>query len=304
MQRIELPVEESAKLHKVLASHGIGSRRAMEQLIASGRCTVNGKLAVIGQRVSGTDRISIDGKLLATHSSPVETRVLLYHKPEGELVTRRDPDGRPTVFDRLPRLRGGRWVAVGRLDYNTSGLLLFTNSGGLAERLMHARFGHEREYSVRSLGELTEATLQRLRDGVLLEDGDARFDEIAAAGGEGVNRWYRVVVTEGRHRIVRRLIEAVGGRVSRLIRVRFGEVSLPPRLKRGQWLELAAAEVAALLASVESSSDRPPPQPVASRERLGLPRGAVPRARDRAPVRATSRVTVRPPARRRVKQDA
>lgn len=221
----------------------------MEAVIRAGRLTVNGAVATLGTRVGPEDRVCLDGRELRHGSSPLP-RVLIYHKPEGEIVSRDDPEGRPSVFDRLPRVRGGRWLNVGRLDFNTSGLLLFTTSGDLANRFAHPRFELEREYAVRTRGEVTPDQQASLERGVELEDGAARVESLEEGGGTGANRWYRVVLREGRHRIVRRLFEAIGHPVSRLIRVRFGLVSLPPRLRRGQARELAPAEVAALLLSL------------------------------------------------------
>jgi 23S rRNA pseudouridine2605 synthase len=227
----------------------------MEALIAAGRITVNGRAATLGQRVGPADRVARDGHPIRISFETSEPRVLLYHKPAGELVTARDPKGRPTVFAHLPRIRGGQWIAIGRLDYNTGGLLLFTDSGELANRLMHPRHEVEREYAVRIRGEVTPAQMQRLASGVRLDDGVARFDSIEPRGGQGSNRWYEVVLREGRNREVRRMFEALGITVSRLLRVRFGPFRLPPRLRRGQWLELDGAELAPLLAALEA-----PPQ--------------------------------------------
>lgn len=238
------------KLHKVLAQAGIGSRREMEELIVAGRVSVNGEPAHIGQRVGGNDVVRVNGKpvnRLASHKPP---RVLLYHKPAGEIVSHDDPAGRATVFSRLPRLKVGKWLSVGRLDLNTEGLLIFTTSGDLANRLMHPRYGNEREYAVRVLGELTDEIRQQLLAGVELDDGSAQFSSVAFLGGEGSNRWYRVTLQEGRNREVRRIFEAVGLTVSRLIRTRFGEVVLPNNLRRGRWDELNSDLVNALLVQV------------------------------------------------------
>jgi 23S rRNA pseudouridine2605 synthase len=230
---------QSEKLHKVLADAGIGSRRDMEELIIAGRVSVNGEPAHIGQRVLATDQVRVNGKPLARKPPGRPPRVLLYHKPAGEIVTQDDPDQRPTVFSKLPKVSGGRWVAVGRLDLNTEGLLIFTTSGELANRLMHPRYEVEREYAVRILGELTEERRQRLLDGVELEDGPAKFAKIEDAGGEGANHWVRVIISEGRNREVRRIFEAVGLTVSRLIRIRFGAIQLPRSVARGRYYELA-----------------------------------------------------------------
>jgi 23S rRNA pseudouridine2605 synthase len=232
---------QSEKLHKVLADAGIGSRRDMEELILAGRVSVNGLPAHTGQRVMPTDQVRVNGKPLQLRlkAAGKPPRVLLYHKPVGEIVSQDDPEGRPTVFDKLPKVGGGRWVAVGRLDFNTEGLLIFTTSGELANRLMHPRYEVEREYAVRVLGELTEEQMQRLRDGVQLDDGPAKFNRIEDAGGAGANHWYRVSLAEGRNREVRRMFEQAGLEVSRLIRVRYGAVALPRALARGRYSELA-----------------------------------------------------------------
>ncbi len=237
--RRDLTAEDDApKLHKVLADAGLGSRRDMEELIIAGRVSVNGEPAHIGQRILPTDQVRINGKLIQRKISKRPPRVLLYHKPAGEIVSHNDPDGRPSVFERLPNMKTGKWLAVGRLDFNTEGLLLFTTSGDLANRLMHPRYGIEREYAVRTLGELEEGMRQKLLAGVELEDGLAQFSKIADGGGEGVNRWYRVTIGEGRNREVRRMFESVGLTVSRLIRTRYGVLTLPRNLKRGRWEEL------------------------------------------------------------------
>ena len=233
---------QSDKLHKVLADAGIGSRRDMEELIISGRVSVNGEPAHIGQRVLPTDQVRVNGKPLSRRAgggSARPPRVLLYHKPAGEIVSQDDPEKRPTVFERLPKVSGARWVAVGRLDFNTEGLLVFTTSGELANRLMHPRYEIEREYAVRVLGELTETQKQQLTEGVTLDDGVAKFSRIEDAGGQGSNRWYRVVIAEGRNREVRRMFAAVGLEVSRLIRIRYGVVQLPRTLARGRYSELS-----------------------------------------------------------------
>lgn len=232
---------QSEKLHKVLADAGVGSRRDMEELILAGRVSVNGLPAHTGQRVMPTDQVRINGKPLQLRlkASGKPPRVVLYHKPVGEIVSQDDPEGRPTVFARLPKVSGGRWVAVGRLDFNTEGLLIFTTSGELANRLMHPRYEVEREYAVRVLGALTEEQMQQLRDGITLDDGPARFNKIEDAGGQGANHWYRVTIAEGRNREVRRMFEQAGLEVSRLIRVRYGAVALPRSLARGRYSELA-----------------------------------------------------------------
>jgi 23S rRNA pseudouridine2605 synthase len=225
----------------------MGSRRDMEELIIAGRVSVNGEPAHIGQRILPTDAVRINGKLIQRRVSNKPPRVLIYHKPAGEIVSHDDPEGRPSVFDRLPTMKAGKWLAVGRLDFNTEGLLLFTTSGDLANRLMHPRYNIDREYAVRTLGELEEGMRQKLLAGVELEDGMANFTKIADGGGEGVNRWYRVVIGEGRNREVRRMFEAVGLTVSRLIRTRYGVMTLPSNLKRGRWEELEENSVRDLL---------------------------------------------------------
>lgn len=237
------------KLQKVLARAGKGSRREIEALISQGRVSVNGNVAHLGDRVTGSEQIRVDGHVVETQpQGEIICRVLAYHKPEGEVSTRKDPEGRPTVFDRLPKLQGARWVAVGRLDVNTSGLLLFTTDGELANALMHPSSNIEREYLVRVMGEVGEDLLARLREGVMLEDGMARFTDIQEGGGEGVNRWFYVVLMEGRNREVRRLWESQGLTVSRLKRVRYGDVFIPSRVKQGQWMELEQKDVAVLYA--------------------------------------------------------
>lgn len=238
------------RLQKLLAACGLGSRREMEEWIRAGRVTVNGVRARLGVRVGPSDVIRVDGKRIAPPRRPQLPRVLLYHKPEGEIVSRGDPEGRPTVFERLPRVKGAKWLAVGRLDFNSCGLLIFTTSGELANRMMHPRFGLEREYAVRVRGALSPEDTRRLLRGIELDAGLARLETIAEAGGGGTNRWYRVVVKEGRTHVVRRLFGALGHSVSRLMRVRFGSVRLPPRLRRGCFAELSRAEVRELLAAL------------------------------------------------------
>jgi 23S rRNA pseudouridine2605 synthase len=251
----------SQKLHKILAQAGLGSRRAMETWIAEGKVTVNGAVANVGLRVAPGDVIKVGTRVIRWQPAHAAPRVLLYHKPEGEIVSRDDPEGRATVFEKLPPLRGGKWLAIGRLDFNTSGLLMFTNSGELANRLMHPRFEVEREYAVRILGELTAEQRRRLLAGIKLTDGVARCRSVEDEGGEGSNRWYRIVLDEGRNRVVRRLFEALNLTVSRLIRVRFGAVALPPRLKRGQLVELPRGEVKALQRWLDESAQALQPAP-------------------------------------------
>jgi 23S rRNA pseudouridine2605 synthase len=221
----------------------------MEELIVAGRVSVNGEPAHIGQRILPADQVRINGKLVQRKVSTRPPRVLVYHKPSGEIVSTSDPEGRATVFDRLPSMKVGKWLAVGRLDFNTEGLLLFTTSGDLANKLMHPRYGIEREYAVRTLGELEEGMRQRLLSGVELDDGLAQFNKIADGGGDGANRWYRVTISEGRNREVRRMFEAVGLTVSRLIRTRYGSLTLPSNLKRGRWEEMDEHAVRALMAA-------------------------------------------------------
>lgn len=253
--------EPTQKLQKVLAQAGLGSRRAMEEWIREGRVTVNGVAAGIGARVNARDVIRVGRRVVRWPTPQRLSRVVLYHKPEGEIVSRDDPQGRASVFDNLPKVRGGKWLAVGRLDYNTGGLLVFTTSGELANRMMHPRFAVEREYAVRLLGKLKPEQIERLKAGIQLDDGPARCLSVEDEGGEGVNHWYRIVLAEGRNRVVRRLFEALGMTVSRLMRVRFGSLRLPPRLKRGQWRELEPDEVSEVLrdAGVASGKARRDP---------------------------------------------
>lgn len=238
-----VPVGE--KLQKVLARLGVGSRRDVEVWIAEGRVNVNGSVASLGQRVDSHDAITVDGHLIRREEAAESVRrVLIYNKPEGEVCTRDDPEGRPTIFDRLPRLRTGRWINVGRLDINTTGLLLFTTDGELANRLMHPSYEMDREYAVRVRGEVTEEMIERLLNGVMLEDGPAKFSDIQQApGGEGFNHWYHCVVMEGRNREVRRLWESQGLVVSRLKRVRFGPVFLTSELTMGRYREMDQREI-------------------------------------------------------------
>lgn len=236
------------KLQKVMAQAGYGSRRMMESWIDSGRVSVNGDPATLGMRVVVGDLVKAGGRTIRVGERDNVPRILLYHKPEGEIVSRDDPGNRASVFDKLPRLRGQRWIAIGRLDFNTSGLLIFTTSGELANRLMHPRFEVEREYAVRVQGTLTEAQMNTMiGDGVILEDGPVRFEKLEDEGGEGFNHWYRVMLMEGRNRVVRRTFDVLGLPVSRLMRVRFGIINLPPRLKRGMTAELGDGEVGQVL---------------------------------------------------------
>ena len=238
------------RLQKFLARAGLGSRRQIEDWVRQGRITVNGVAAQLGAQVGAADDIQIDGKRVSVRADRQRRRVLAYYKPVGEMTTRSDPEGRPTIFERLPPLRDGRWIAVGRLDLTTQGLLLVTNDGELANRLMHPSSQIEREYAVRVLGEVVPEMLKRLREGVTLEDGVARFDDLREAGGEGANRWYHVVLREGRNREVRRLWESQGVTVSRLTRVRYGPVALRRGLHPGRWDELDETQIGALLAAV------------------------------------------------------
>ena len=249
-KRVLSPDDDAPKLHKVLAEAGMGSRREMEELIVAGRVSVNGEPAHIGQRIMPTDQVRINGKPVKRKLQNKPPRVLLYHKPTGEIVSHADPEGRPSVFDKLPPMKTAKWLAVGRLDFNTEGLLMLTTSGDLANRFMHPRYSVEREYAVRVVGELAEGMRQKLLHGVELDDGPANFLRIRDGGGEGTNHWYHVALAEGRNREVRRMFEAAGLMVSRLIRTRHGPISLPKGLKRGRWEELEDNQVRALMASV------------------------------------------------------
>ncbi|QNK66750.1 pseudouridine synthase [Variovorax sp. PAMC26660] len=262
LKRVLLPEADSPKLHKVLAQAGLGSRLEMEQLILQGRISVNNEPAHIGQRIQYGDQVKINGKPIRYRIAPPPPRVIAYHKPVGEVVTHDDPQNRPTVFRKLPRLQQGKWQSVGRLDLNTEGLLLFSSSGDLANQLMHPRFGLEREYAVRVLGALSSEEKKKLLEGVRLEDGMAQFGTIEEGGGEGSNCWYRVTISEGRNREVRRLFESVGHAVSRLIRIRYGAMVLPRGLKRGAWMELDERDIRALFQASGGAAARPaaPPQ--------------------------------------------
>ena len=281
-KRVLAPMVDTPKLHKVLAQSGMGSRLEMEQLIMEGRISVNNEPAHIGQRIQFGDSIKVNGKPVRFRIDPPPARVIAYHKPVGEVVTHDDPQNRPTVFRRLPKLHQGKWQSVGRLDLNTEGLLLFTSSGELANNLMHPRFGLDREYAVRVLGSLSKDEKQVLLDGVNLEDGIAQFGTIEDGGGEGANCWYRVTISEGRNREVRRMFEAVGHAVSRLIRIRYGAMVLPRGLKRGAWMELDEMDIRALVqaaGSPRAQDGRMPrgksqPPSVRRQGRSGGPRGA------------------------------
>jgi len=283
-KRVLAPQIESPKLHKVLAQAGMGSRLEMEQLIMEGRITVNNEPAHIGQRIQFGDHVKVNGKPIRFRIDPPPARVIAYHKPAGEVVTNDDPQNRPTVFRRLPKLHQGKWQSVGRLDLNTEGLLLFTSSGELANRLMHPRFGLQREYAVRVLGALSKDEKQKLLDGVSLEDGMAQFGSIEEGGGEGSNCWYRVTISEGRNREVRRMFEAVGHAVSRLIRIRYGAMMLPRGLKRGAWLELDDSDIRGLVHAAGPSRDDMQPSSEAGN-------GGRPRSPREAPRRGGNRGT-------------
>ncbi|CAG9932950.1 23S rRNA pseudouridine(2605) synthase RluB [Candidatus Nitrotoga arctica] len=248
-EQVKQPEQQGERLQKVLAQVGLGSRRTMEEWISAGRITVNGEVATLGMRVTEDDVVRADKRIVNIRTSNNNLpRVLLYHKQEGEIVSRDDPEKRANVFDKLPKLRGMKWIAIGRLDFNTSGLLIFTTSGDLANRLMHPRFEVEREYAVRVQGSMTDEQMELMvKEGITLEDGPVKFERLTDEGGEGYNHWYRLMLKEGRNRIVRRTFEALGLPISRLIRVRFGIVNLPPRLKRGTLAELGTGEVSQIL---------------------------------------------------------
>jgi 23S rRNA pseudouridine2605 synthase len=248
-EQVKQSEQQGERLQKVLAQVGLGSRRTMEEWISAGRITVNGEVATLGMRVTEDDVVRADKRIVNVRTSNNNLpRVLLYHKQEGEIVSRDDPEKRANVFDKLPKLRGMKWIAIGRLDFNTSGLLIFTTSGDLANRLMHPRFEVEREYAVRVQGSMTDEQMEQMvKEGITLEDGPVKFERLTDEGGEGYNHWYRLMLKEGRNRIVRRTFEALGLPISRLIRVRFGIVNLPPRLKRGTLAELGTGEVSQIL---------------------------------------------------------
>jgi 23S rRNA pseudouridine2605 synthase len=285
LKRVLPPQPESPKLHKVLAQAGMGSRLEMEQLILEGRITVNNEPAHIGQRVQFGDHVKVNGKPIRFRIAPPPARVIAYHKPAGEVVSHDDPQNRPTVFRRLPKLFQGKWQSVGRLDLNTEGLLLFTSSGELANNLMHPRFGLEREYAVRVLGALSQEEKLKLLDGVRLDDGIAQFGSIEEGGGEGSNCWYRVTISEGRNREVRRMLESVGHAVSRLIRIRYGAMVLPRGLRRGAWIELDEADIRSLTRAANLQGDRERNSESKSPERQSKSRAevtGVPRNRNQA----------------------
>jgi 23S rRNA pseudouridine2605 synthase len=276
---------EPQRLHKVLASCGFGSRRAMEEMILAGRITVNREPADVGQKVGPGDEVRINGELVKVRFAEPRARILMYHKTAGEIVTRDDPEGRPTVFEKLPNIGHGKWIAIGRLDFNTEGLLLFTNSGELANKMMHPRYEVEREYAVRIMGVCTPEQQQSLLTGIELEDGPGKVEKIEDGGGEGANHWYHVVLKEGRNREVRRLFEALGLTVSRLIRTRYGQVAMPSRVKRGQVLELTPEEVGAVLTAAGMRSTGPSPhrQGQGPRPQGSGPRPQGPGARPQGP---------------------
>jgi 23S rRNA pseudouridine2605 synthase len=302
------------RLHKLLALAGFGSRRDMETLVASGRITINGQVALVGAVVDEHDIVRLDSRILHLPFEAELPQILLYHKPEGEIVSQDDPEGRATVFDKLPRIKQGKWLAIGRLDMNTSGLLIFTNSGELANRFMHPRYEVEREYAVRILGELTEEQMAQLKHGIELEDGPANFETIFPQGGEGANKWYQVVIKEGRNREVRRLFEAFHLPVSRLMRVRFGPINLPPRLKRGTMLKLEQKQVVGLMEWAGLEVPRKPLKQLSPREKDRATRVFVPKVRKQrrslletanAPAESAERPARSAPKQsRRIRQDA
>lgn len=260
-------VVQDEKLQKVLARAGFGSRRQMESWISEGRVKLNGKIATLGDRASAEDSIMVDGKKVV-NTSPDATapRVLVYNKPENEICSRKDPEGRPSVYDKLPMIKHGRWVAVGRLDINTSGLLLFTTDGELANRLMHPSANIDREYAVRVMGDVSDEMISNLLKGVLIDDHQCRFTDVRFFAGEGRNRWYHVVIMEGRNREVRKLWESQGVKVSRLKRVRYGPVFIPSRVKKGQLYEMTQKEVVGLY---ETAGLTPPVMSTRRPERRG-----------------------------------
>lgn len=275
------------KLHKVLADAGVGSRRDMEQLIVAGRVSVNGEPAHVGQRVGLDDVVRVNGRIVKRPRADKPPRVILYHKPAGEIVTHHDPEGRATVFSGLPKIKTGKWLSVGRLDLNTEGLLIFTTSGDFANRMMHPRYGYEREYAVRILGELDDSQINQMLKGIQLDDGPAEFNVVEFIGGEGSNRWYRVTLFEGRNREVRRMFESFGLTVSRLIRTRFGDITLPTNLRRGRWQELDADVVLGLMADMGMAL------PQASPDNKG--KGGRRQARSSQPPQPVSNANAMPP---------
>jgi len=257
---------DSEKIQKVLARKGLASRRKVEEWLKEGRIVVNGKTAKLGDRITADDKVIVDGKPVRHLHQQQRSRVIIYHKPTGEVCTRNDPDGRKTIFDHLPRVGGGRWIAIGRLDINTSGIILLTTDGDLANRLMHPRSEIERTYAVRVMGEVELEKIQSLTKGIMLDDGLAKFDSVVAAGGEGINRWYHVSLHSGRNREVRRLWEAVDAQVSRLIRISFAGIALPRNLRIGKRQELSPDDVKRLRELVKL-------------ERVRIPKGKMKRKR-------------------------
>jgi len=287
-QAIRRPLSEDAaaqapaqRLHKLLAMAGLGSRRDMEKLIESGRVMVNGAVAQLGVGVTKYDEVKVDSRLIRLSFTPELPQVLIYHKPDDEIVSADDPEGRASVFDKLPRIKDAKWIAIGRLDMNTSGLLIFTTSGELANRFMHPRYEVEREYAVRVFGELTDEQIDMLKQGIELEDGPAAFDSIIAQGGEGANHWYQVILREGRNREVRRLFEAFQMPVSRLMRVRYGPVTLPSRVKRGGMLKLDTKQVTGLMEWAGLEVPKEPPKQLNQREKDKVTTVFTPKVRKR-----------------------
>lgn len=250
------PPPSGEKLQKVLARLGVASRREVERMIEAGQIRVNDQVAKLGDRVIGKDKVFVNGHRVVLQAEASRRRVILYNKPEGEICSRSDPEGRPTVYDRLPSLKGERWISVGRLDFNTSGLLLFTNDGELANKLMHPSSVIDREYLVRIQGDVDDDMLRNLREGVMLDDGVARFTDIVEGAGESRNKWFYCVVMEGRNREVRRLWESQGVKVSRLKRVRYGNIFIPSHVRVGQWQELTEREIADLCKTAGFESNK------------------------------------------------
>ncbi|MBK5968243.1 MULTISPECIES: pseudouridine synthase [Thiorhodovibrio] len=278
---------QGVRLQKALAELGLGSRRRLEEWIVAGRVRVNGHQAQLGDRVVRSDKVTVDGKPVRLAREELKRRrIIAYHKPEGEVVTRRDPEGRTTIFQHLPGIRDGRWIAIGRLDINTAGLLLLTNDGDLANALMHPSRAVEREYAVRVQGPVDDSVLHRLTHGVQLEDGEARFEDIVPSGGSGQNQWFHVVLCEGRNREVRRLWEAAGCTVSRLKRVRFGNVILGARPRPREWRELTEEEETGLLQLAGLPAPRPPRARGPGGGRESAPAGARPGSRTGGRVKA------------------
>lgn len=253
---VQTPPPAGEKLQKVLARLGIASRREVERMIEAGQIRVNDQVARLGDRITNKDKVFVNGQRVVLQAEASRRRVILYNKPEGEICSRSDPEGRPTVYDRLPGLKGERWISVGRLDFNTSGLLLFTNDGELANKLMHPSSVIDREYLVRIQGDVDDDMLRNLREGVMLDDGLARFTDIVEGAGESRNKWFYCVVMEGRNREVRRLWESQGVKVSRLKRVRYGNIFIPSHVRVGQWQELTEREIADLCKTAGFESDR------------------------------------------------